>query len=101
MYGLNWGRGLRQTIGEQCRAHPGACELLECDMECACTRVLAAQLRAKFCLQPGGDSPTRRSLFDSLQWAPVLSLSEPFESPVSWAPLWAVVSNRLEFFPAA
>ncbi|GAQ89398.1 Exostosin family protein [Klebsormidium nitens] len=65
--GLHWGRNLRAKIAEQCELHPGDCHLVECGMECPCTKVLEAQLAAKFCLQPSGDSPTRRSLFDSLQ----------------------------------
>lgn len=65
--GLGWGRGLRAALKAQCEAHAAQCALLHCDMECPCTAVLAAQLQAKFCLQPSGDSPTRRSLFDALQ----------------------------------
>jgi hypothetical protein len=64
---LWWGRNLRQKIAEQCSAQPGDCELVDCGTECYCTTVLGGQLRARFCLQPPGDTPTRRSFFDSLQ----------------------------------
>lgn len=61
------GRNLRRKIAEQCAAQPGDCELVNCGTDCHCTTVLGGQLRAHFCLQPPGDTPTRRSLFDSLQ----------------------------------
>ncbi|GAQ80107.1 Exostosin family protein [Klebsormidium nitens] len=64
---LWWGRNLRSKIAEQCANHPGECEVVNCGSECYCTTVLSGQLRAQFCLQPPGDTPTRRSFFDSLQ----------------------------------
>lgn len=65
--GLQMGGELRKRLEAQCERAPGECRHLRCDMECECPDVLALQLSAQFCLQPAGDTATRRSFFDSLQ----------------------------------
>ncbi|KAL3640301.1 hypothetical protein CASFOL_015269 [Castilleja foliolosa] len=52
-----------------CQSEPGSCRLVDCDKaHCATnsTAVLEAFLGSEFCLQPKGDSFTRRSVFDCM-----------------------------------
>ncbi|GLJ29546.1 hypothetical protein SUGI_0582760 [Cryptomeria japonica] len=60
--------GLRQAIIWQCR-NSSRCDFLNCgQIKCSHRPVAVMEklLTAEFCLQPPGDSPTRRSTFDGL-----------------------------------
>ncbi|KAH9300272.1 hypothetical protein KI387_011855 [Taxus chinensis] len=60
--------GLRQEIIQQCR-NSTKCDFLNCrEMKCRHEpmAIINKLLKAEFCLQPPGDSPTRRSTFDGL-----------------------------------
>ncbi|GLJ29547.1 hypothetical protein SUGI_0582770 [Cryptomeria japonica] len=60
--------GLRQAIIWQCR-NSSRCDFLNCgEIKCSHRPVAVMEklLTAEFCLQPPGDSPTRRSTFDGL-----------------------------------
>lgn len=59
---------VRSALISQCRNATGNCYFLECEQDkcllpAYVTRVF---LTSHFCMQPPGDSPTRRSVFDSL-----------------------------------
>lgn len=62
------GLGIRRAVIEQCSSSP-KCVMVNCaKMKCSHRpeAVMKQVLRANFCLQPPGDSPTRRSTFDGL-----------------------------------
>lgn len=62
---------IRDHIFDQCRVSGNKCKLLECQVreESKCHQpayVMEVFQSSEFCLQPSGDSYTRRSIFDSL-----------------------------------
>eukprot|EP00897_Mesotaenium_endlicherianum_P009609 jgi/Mesen1/8677/ME000051S08083 len=62
---------LRNALMQQCSGAPGDCHLVVCNssFDSICGRssaVLGTLLLSDFCLQPPGDSSTRKSVFDSL-----------------------------------
>lgn len=62
------GLGIRRAVIEQCSNSP-KCVMVNCAMLKCSHRpeaVMTELLKANFCLQPSGDSPTRRSTFDAL-----------------------------------
>ncbi|EPS71649.1 hypothetical protein M569_03108, partial [Genlisea aurea] len=65
---LNLNTSIRSELMEQCNASKNACEMLDCSQDLCFTpqNVMNIFLRSVFCLQPSGDSPTRRSTFDSI-----------------------------------
>lgn len=73
--GLAKGAAIRRKLKEQCDHVGEDCVALDCFMECECSELLALQLRSQFCLQPPGDTDTRRSTFDSLQASSDVRLS--------------------------
>uniref|UniRef100_A0A0C9SB20 TSA: Wollemia nobilis Ref_Wollemi_Transcript_1116_1903 transcribed RNA sequence n=1 Tax=Wollemia nobilis TaxID=56998 RepID=A0A0C9SB20_9CONI len=67
--------GLRQAVIQQCRdannsnTDSTSCAFLDCrQMKCNHNPepIIQSLLKAEFCLEPPGDSPTRRSTFDAL-----------------------------------
>ena len=63
------GDSIRGEIIDQCLGARGKCKWLDCSLNGNCdnpTYVMEIFLNAKFCLQPRGDTPTRRSTFDSI-----------------------------------
>ncbi|KAL9689270.1 hypothetical protein QQ045_033705 [Rhodiola kirilowii] len=64
-------RSIRNELIRQCSAARKKCSILSCidNHDTKCHRpinVLKLFMKAKFCLQPPGDSPTRRSTFDAI-----------------------------------
>ncbi|WVZ55436.1 hypothetical protein U9M48_006096 [Paspalum notatum var. saurae] len=63
---------VRDHVIAQCKAAPGACAMLGCaraagSPQCiAPANIMRLFQKASFCLQPPGDSCTRRSVFDSM-----------------------------------
>ncbi|KAG7568588.1 Exostosin-like [Arabidopsis thaliana x Arabidopsis arenosa] len=61
---------IRGEIIRQCRASQGSCKYLDCDTstkDCSDpVKVMEVFQDSVFCLQPPGDTPTRRSIFDSI-----------------------------------
>eukprot|EP00897_Mesotaenium_endlicherianum_P001843 jgi/Mesen1/1687/ME000137S00601 len=62
---------LRNALMQQCSGAPAECHLMECNYSTRsiCWRssaVLGTLLSSDFCLQPPGDTATRKSVFDSL-----------------------------------
>ncbi|MCO5552844.1 hypothetical protein L7F22_006362 [Adiantum nelumboides] len=70
--GSEWSRALRVELAKQCnQAGANTCQAFKCgDGTFDCARnpehVNALFLSSTFCLQPSGDSPTRKGIFDSL-----------------------------------
>ncbi|CAA0829183.1 glycosyltransferase 18 [Striga hermonthica] len=66
----NWvRRDFRALLLRYCKSEPGFCRPVDCDAaQCAANSsvVLEALLGSEFCLQPKGDSFTRRSIFDCM-----------------------------------
>lgn len=59
----------RGTLLNQCYSEPGSCRVVDCGgSKCAngSSAILEAFLDSEFCLQPRGDSFTRRSIFDCM-----------------------------------
>ncbi|KAJ3689854.1 hypothetical protein LUZ61_019018 [Rhynchospora tenuis] len=60
---------IRSTIISQCANRTNMCTLVDCSAG-VCTRdpvlYIIPMLKSKFCLQPPGDTPTRRSTFSSI-----------------------------------
>ncbi|KAJ3018485.1 hypothetical protein HKX48_002861 [Thoreauomyces humboldtii] len=87
---------LRRTLRSQCDSHPDLCTHYEEHDWQAFNNTLIADLnlRSTFCLQPGGDSPTRSAFWDSLLMGciPVVFPTEcpypheayPFSDRVPW-----------------
>ncbi|XP_057497695.1 probable xyloglucan galactosyltransferase GT13 [Actinidia eriantha] len=60
---------IRGDIIEQCLGARGKCKWVECSLNKNCDNpiyVMEALQNSTFCLQPRGDTPTRRSTFDSI-----------------------------------
>ena len=76
---------LRAAWMKQCRARPVECDSVDFRTNVKGTflgqdgwgRVLSARLNATFCLEPYGDSPTRKSVSDSLLLGCIPVLSSP------------------------
>ncbi|GAQ79216.1 Exostosin family protein [Klebsormidium nitens] len=65
--GLHSGRALRGALQEHCARAPDFCHVAACENVCGAAESFELYLRSTFCLQPPGDSPTRRGVFDALQ----------------------------------
>ncbi|PKA64173.1 Xyloglucan galactosyltransferase KATAMARI1 like [Apostasia shenzhenica] len=63
------GPNIRGSIRAECENRTDLCEIVDCS-EGACAhdpiRYMQPMLRSRFCLQPPGDTPTRRSTFDGI-----------------------------------
>lgn len=63
------GPNVRGSIKAECENRTDLCEVVDCS-DGVCThdpiRFMKPMLRSDFCLQPPGDTPTRRSTFDSI-----------------------------------
>ncbi|XP_074270355.1 xyloglucan-specific galacturonosyltransferase 1-like [Silene latifolia] len=64
----NSSESIRSRIIDQCTSTPDKCTFLDCENQACFSPVPVIKLfmKSEFCLQPAGDSPTRKSLFDSL-----------------------------------
>ncbi|XP_004300780.1 PREDICTED: xyloglucan galactosyltransferase KATAMARI1 [Fragaria vesca subsp. vesca] len=72
---------IRSTLIDQCNsAENGKCHFLNCHTgDCDKPEsVIELFMESEFCLQPPGDSPTRKSLFDSLISGCIPVLFDPF-----------------------
>ncbi|XP_021754084.1 xyloglucan-specific galacturonosyltransferase 1-like [Chenopodium quinoa] len=71
---------IRSILIEQCTAAPKACNFLNCIGE-SCVESAPVEklfMATEFCLQPPGDSPTRKSMFDSLIAGCIPVVFDPF-----------------------
>ncbi|XP_042466286.1 xyloglucan-specific galacturonosyltransferase 1-like [Zingiber officinale] len=71
---------IRSALIEQCIAATPECRFLNCnDGGCMKTEVVVGLfMESEFCLQPPGDSPTRKSVFDSLVAGCIPVIFNPF-----------------------
>ncbi|XP_021724336.1 xyloglucan-specific galacturonosyltransferase 1-like [Chenopodium quinoa] len=71
---------IRSSLIEQCTSALGVCKFLNCG-EKLCVEsapVVKLFMESEFCLQPDGDSPTRKSVFDSLIAGCIPVVFDPF-----------------------
>ncbi|KNA22912.1 hypothetical protein SOVF_029970 [Spinacia oleracea] len=71
---------IRSILIEQCTSSPEVCKFLNCG-EKLCVEsapVMKLFMESEFCLQPDGDSPTRKSVFDSLVAGCIPVVFDPF-----------------------
>lgn len=71
---------IRSVLIKQCMSGDGHCRFLDCRVG-ACSKpetVIELFMESEFCLQPPGDSPTRKSLFDSVVSGCIPVLFDPF-----------------------
>ncbi|XP_058106492.1 probable xyloglucan galactosyltransferase GT20 [Magnolia sinica] len=71
---------IRSVLIKQCKSSDGYCRFLDCNSnECEKSMsVIELFMESEFCLQPPGDSPTRKSVFDSLVSGCIPVLFDPF-----------------------
>ncbi|CAO2819896.1 unnamed protein product [Amaranthus hypochondriacus] len=71
---------IRSILIEQCSSAPNECNFFNC-ADKACVKsapVVKLLMESEFCLQPPGDSPTRKSVFDSLIAGCIPVIFDPF-----------------------
>ncbi|CAM6119200.1 unnamed protein product [Calypogeia fissa] len=76
----NMKSNVRGHLIQQCLDNPDDCFLLRCE-KTVCLRpdsTMNLFLHSHFCMQPPGDSPTRRSVFDSLVGGCIPVLFDPY-----------------------
>ncbi|CAH8391160.1 unnamed protein product [Eruca vesicaria subsp. sativa] len=73
-------KSIRSTLIDQCTSSPNQCRFLNCTSGGCNKPELVMELfqDSEFCLQPPGDSPTRKSVFDSLISGCIPVLFDPF-----------------------
>ncbi|CAN8245372.1 unnamed protein product [Cochlearia groenlandica] len=73
---------IRSTLIEQCKSSPDQCRFLNCiDGGCDKPETVIELLQdSEFCLQPPGDSPTRKSIFDSLVSGCIPVIFDPYSA---------------------
>lgn len=67
--GAGAGLNIRRSIRHECENNTKVCDLVDCSngiCEHDPIRYMRPMLQATFCLQPPGDTPTRRSTFDAI-----------------------------------
>ncbi|KFK40513.1 hypothetical protein AALP_AA2G005500 [Arabis alpina] len=71
---------IRSTLIDQCTSSPNQCRFLNCtDGGCDKPESLMELFQdSEFCLQPPGDSPTRKSVFDSLVSGCIPVIFDPY-----------------------
>ncbi|XP_077242411.1 putative xyloglucan galactosyltransferase GT20 [Tasmannia lanceolata] len=71
---------IRSVLIKQCTRSSGYCSFMDCNSG-ECTKpesIIELFTESEFCLQPPGDSPTRKSVFDSLVSGCIPVLFDPF-----------------------
>ncbi|KAL3743059.1 hypothetical protein ACJRO7_018372 [Eucalyptus globulus] len=89
---------IRTLLIDQCNsAGEGKCHFLDCRSgQCAGPEtVIELFTESEFCLQPPGDSPTRKSLFDSLVAGCIPVLFDPFTAYYQYP--WHLPEDRSKF----
>ncbi|KAJ7296873.1 hypothetical protein O6H91_Y095000 [Diphasiastrum complanatum] len=88
---------VRNRLIQQCQQYPAICHLLDCTGG-VCFRpesTMSLFLQSHFCLQPPGDSPTRRSVFDSLIAGCIPVLFDPFTAYLQYP--WHLPINTTSY----
>ncbi|CAA7053918.1 unnamed protein product [Microthlaspi erraticum] len=73
---------IRSTLIDQCRSSPDQCRFMNCTSG-ICDKpesVIELFQDSEFCLQPPGDSPTRKSIFDSLVSGCIPVIFDPYSA---------------------
>uniref|UniRef100_A0A1J3CW74 Xyloglucan galactosyltransferase KATAMARI1-like protein n=1 Tax=Noccaea caerulescens TaxID=107243 RepID=A0A1J3CW74_NOCCA len=73
---------IRSTLIDQCRSSPDQCRFMNCTSG-GCDKpesVIELFQDSEFCLQPPGDSPTRKSIFDSLVSSCIPVIFDPYSA---------------------
>ncbi|KAL4186575.1 hypothetical protein AMTRI_Chr09g14790 [Amborella trichopoda] len=86
---------LRARLMEQCTLADQTCNFLNCSRSGTCEkpeRVVSLFMGSEFCLQPPGDSPTRRSVFDALVAGCIPVVFDPFTAYYQYA--WHLPEER-------
>ncbi|XP_031475515.1 xyloglucan-specific galacturonosyltransferase 1-like [Nymphaea colorata] len=73
-------KNIRRILIEECMRNSSVCTYLDCKLvDCVSPGTVAKLLmESEFCLQPPGDSPTRKSFFDSLVYGCIPVVFDPF-----------------------
>lgn len=89
---------IRSVLIHQCSSdHTGGCRFLDCRSG-GCDKpetVTLAFMESEFCLQPPGDSPTRKSFFDSLISGCIPVVFDPFTAYYQYA--WHLPEDVTKF----
>ena len=67
--GHGFGANLRRLLASECHKYPGLCKPYDCKNRTCIMKpqnVIWFYLGSKFCMQPPGDTPTRKGLFDCM-----------------------------------
>ncbi|KAF8103310.1 hypothetical protein N665_0188s0249 [Sinapis alba] len=78
---------IRSTLIEQCTLFPDQCRFLNCS-DGSCDKpenVIKLFQDSEFCMQPPGDSPTRKSVFDSLISGCIPVMFDPYTAYYQYA----------------
>ncbi|CAN1816274.1 Probable xyloglucan galactosyltransferase GT11 [Linum perenne] len=85
---------------EQCIGSTKKCKLLNCQQRERCenpVEVMRVFQDSAFCLQPPGDSPTRRSIFDSMLAGCIPVFFHPFSAYGQY--IWHLPRNYSVYIP--
>lgn len=93
------GPNIRGSIRAECENRTDVCEVVDCS-EGSCThdpiRFMQPMLRSSFCLQPPGDTPTRRSTFDGILSGCIPVFFEEIGARAQYG--WHLPKDRFEEF---
>ncbi|KAF3791239.1 Xyloglucan-specific galacturonosyltransferase [Nymphaea thermarum] len=73
-------KNIRRILIKECMRNSSVCTYLDCKVvDCVSPgKVVKLLMESEFCLQPPGDSPTRKSFFDSLVYGCIPVVFDPF-----------------------
>eukprot|EP00963_Diacronema_lutheri_P000024 scaffold1_cov375-Pavlova_lutheri.AAC.24 len=84
----DYGLALRQKIVHECRkVGKNDCLLISTKVHKSTCKLFGAKKKAKFCLEPGGDTPVRKSMYDSISLGCIPVIFSPYvqlQSPWHW-----------------
>ncbi|GLJ52051.1 hypothetical protein SUGI_1107040 [Cryptomeria japonica] len=93
----NMPESIRSILINQCSSRQDLCKFVDCNSG-VCIRpesTVKLFLTSEFCLQPTGDSPTRRSVFDSLVAGCIPVLFDPFTAYYQYP--WHLPANATSY----
>jgi len=93
----NGNDGIRSIIIEQCSSRPETCEFFRCSgSDCLSSeRAVKLFMKSEFCLHPTGETPTRRSMFDSLIAGCIPVLFDPLTAYYQYP--WHLPANESSY----
>ena len=84
-------RAVRRQLKEECTRHPTSCQFEHYQWKHG-SFALKYMRNATFCLQPGGDTPARKSLVDAITLGCIPVLFSPMQD--EFMPWWSWHSSR-------